>query len=168
MRGMLRCNTKLPTPSQRKSAYVGSKGTHGFAGNGPNYDVNPVGRIVGFGNPALTPERASAPLPQYPVRLGQLLWQRCCQHLQRVRSRRWRSGSRRACSSCHTTPTRTPTTTHDGYYAISHPIAWGPVDFNRNQVFVFNTVYELPFGKGKAYLGDVEQGHELRWWADGS
>ena len=23
-------------------AYVGSKGTHGFAGNGPNYDVNPV------------------------------------------------------------------------------------------------------------------------------
>jgi hypothetical protein len=40
------------------------------------------------------------------------------------------------------------------YYAISHSIAWGPVDFNRNQVFVINTVYELPFGKGKKYMGD--------------
>ena len=28
-------------------AYVGSKGTHGFAGNGPNYDVNPA--AVGAG-----------------------------------------------------------------------------------------------------------------------
>ncbi len=40
------------------------------------------------------------------------------------------------------------------YYAISHPIAYGPVDFNRNHVFVFNTVYELPFGKGKKYMGN--------------
>ncbi len=43
------------------------------------------------------------------------------------------------------------------YYAISHPIAWGPVDFARNQVFVINTVYELPFGKGKTYMGDVSR-----------
>ena len=40
------------------------------------------------------------------------------------------------------------------YYAVDHQIAWGPVDFNRNQVFVFNTVYELPFGKGKKYMGN--------------
>jgi hypothetical protein len=40
------------------------------------------------------------------------------------------------------------------YYAIDHRIAWGPADFNRNHVFVFNTVYELPFGKGKMYMGD--------------
>ncbi len=25
-----------------EAAFVGSKGTHGFAGDGPNYDVNPV------------------------------------------------------------------------------------------------------------------------------
>ncbi len=54
------------------------------------------------------------------------------------------------------------------YYAISHPIAYGPVDFNRNHVFVFSTVYELPFGKGKAYMGDVKPGAGLRWWVDGS
>jgi hypothetical protein len=43
------------------------------------------------------------------------------------------------------------------YYAISHQIAWGPVDFARNHVFVIATVYELPFGKGKAYMGDVSR-----------
>ena len=44
------------------------------------------------------------------------------------------------------------------YYAIDHRIAWGPVDFNRNHVFVLNTVYELPFGKGKTYMGDISRG----------
>ncbi len=29
-------------------AYVGSKGTHGFAGDGPNYDVNPAS-MANFG-----------------------------------------------------------------------------------------------------------------------
>jgi hypothetical protein len=41
----------------------------------------------------------------------------------------------------------------DTYYAINHDVAWGPVDFNRNHVFVINTVYELPFGKGRTYMG---------------
>ena len=45
----------------------------------------------------------------------------------------------------------------DQYYAISHEVAWGPVDFNRNQVWVFNTVYELPFGKGKKYCGGASR-----------
>jgi len=40
------------------------------------------------------------------------------------------------------------------YYAVSHPIAYGPNDFVRNHVFVANTVYELPFGKGKAFLSN--------------
>lgn len=32
---------------------------------------------------------------------------------------------------------------------------WGPSDFNRTQLFVFSTVYQLPFGKGKAYLSNT-------------
>jgi hypothetical protein len=31
---------------------------------------------------------------------------------------------------------------------------WGPSDFNRTQMFVFSGVYQLPFGRGKAYLGN--------------
>jgi len=41
------------------------------------------------------------------------------------------------------------------YYAVSHAIAVGPNDFVRNQVWVFNPVYELPFGKGKQFLGSA-------------
>ena len=43
------------------------------------------------------------------------------------------------------------------YYPIDHKIAWGPVDFNRNHVWVLNTVYELPFGKGKQFMGDASR-----------
>ena len=54
-------------------AYVGSKGTHGFAGNGPNYDVNPVG-LANFKtiNPATGVEftqnerRPLDPPPEHP------------------------------------------------------------------------------------------------------
>ncbi len=31
---------------------------------------------------------------------------------------------------------------------------WGPSDFNRTQMFVLSGVYQLPFGKGKTYLGN--------------
>src|SRR5258708_40228630 len=40
------------------------------------------------------------------------------------------------------------------YYAIDHKIAWGPVDFNRDHMWVFSPLYELPFGKGKQFMGD--------------
>jgi hypothetical protein len=32
---------------------------------------------------------------------------------------------------------------------------WGPSDFNRAQLFVFSTTYQLPFGKGKQYLSSA-------------
>jgi Carboxypeptidase regulatory-like domain len=32
---------------------------------------------------------------------------------------------------------------------------WGPSDFNRAQLFTFSSVYQLPFGKGKAYLSNA-------------
>lgn len=32
---------------------------------------------------------------------------------------------------------------------------WGPSDFNRTQMFVFSTVYQLPFGTGKPHLANA-------------
>src|SRR5712691_1612937 len=49
-------------------AFVGSKGTHGFAGDGPNYDVNPVS-IVGHGT-ALTQNERRPLFPNIPFDLG--------------------------------------------------------------------------------------------------
>jgi hypothetical protein len=45
---------------------------------------------------------------------------------------------------------------NNNYYAVSHPIAYGPNDFVRNQVFVLNIVYALPFGKGARFLGNAK------------
>jgi hypothetical protein len=32
---------------------------------------------------------------------------------------------------------------------------WGPSDYNRPQLFVFSSIYQLPVGKGKRYLGSA-------------
>ena len=42
---------------------------------------------------------------------------------------------------------------NNNYYAISHPIAYGPNDFVRNQVFVINTVYALAIRQGQNVPG---------------
>jgi hypothetical protein len=39
-----------------------------------------------------------------------------------------------------------------GYFSVNKRIAWGPNQNNRNQVFVANTIYELPIGRGKKFM----------------
>jgi hypothetical protein len=137
-------------------AYVGSKGTHGFAGNGPNYDVNPVS-IVGFGNPALTQNQRRPLYPAIPFDLGNYYGNDAASTYNAFEvkvEKRFAQGLQFL-----THYTFAHANNYDSnYYAIQHSIAWGPVDFNRNQVWVLNTVYELPFGQGKPYLGDVSKG----------
>jgi outer membrane receptor protein involved in Fe transport len=43
----------------------------------------------------------------------------------------------------------------DGYYTISPKLEYGPDPYNRNHVFVFTSVYELPFGRGKRFMGGI-------------
>ena len=135
-------------------AFVGSKGTHGFAGDGPNYDVNPPS-IVGY--PALTQNQRRPLYPNIPFDLGNFYGNDASSSYKAFEAKvekRFTSGLQ---FITHYTFAHA-----DGYdsnyYAISHPIAYGPVDFNRNHVFVFNTVYELPFGRGKKYMGNVGRG----------
>ena len=47
------------------------------------------------------------------------------------------------------------------YYSVDQRQAYGPDDFNRDHVFVVSTVYELPFGKGKRFMGD--SGRAMNW-----
>lgn len=44
------------------------------------------------------------------------------------------------------------------YYDISRPIEYGPDPYNRQNVFLINTVYQLPFGQGKRYLSGISRG----------
>ena len=156
-------------------AYVGSKGTHGFAGNGPNYNVNPnaVGpgtdlvviddpvagthKYAGFS--AATPQNNRRPLfPLIPFSLDNYYGNDASSTYNAFEVKVDKRFSQGLQFLSHYTYSRAYN--HDNnYYAIDHDISWGPVDFNRNHVWVFNTVYELPFGKGKRFMG----GAGLRW-----
>jgi hypothetical protein len=48
-----------------------------------------------------------------------------------------------------------------GYYSVNKKYAYGPNPNNRNHVFVINTVYELPVGKGKKYMGGIGRAEDL-------
>ncbi|MBZ5652868.1 MAG: TonB-dependent receptor [Acidobacteriia bacterium] len=51
---------------------------------------------------------------------------------------------------------------HDGaYYNIDPQVQYGPDDFNRKHVFSISTVYELPFGRGKQFMGNANRALNL-------
>jgi Carboxypeptidase regulatory-like domain/TonB dependent receptor len=149
-------------------AYVGSRGTHGFAGDGPNYDINPArvgpgsnlveldpnnpghNKYTGF--TAATPQNDRRPLfPQIPFDLGNYYGNDAGSRYNAFEAKLEKRFSQGLQFVTHYTYSRAYNYT-DSYYAGSHAVAWGPVDFNRDHVWVVNTVYELPFGKGKTYL----------------
>jgi len=160
-------------------AYVGSKGTHGFAGNGPNYDVNPVGRLDLFNqiNPITgliytqnerrplcgpevtvpTPTQAIGDCSKIGFSLGNYYGNDAASTYNAFEIKLDKRFSQGLQFLTHYTFSHAYN--HDSnYYAIDHNISWGPVDFNRDHVWVLNTVYELPFGKGKKYLGGINRG----------
>ncbi len=151
-------------------AYVGNKGSHGFSGDGPNYDVNPLSMFlygtkansslrrplcdpaftVAPGTPGVTPLGSCTRLPDS---LGNYYGNDASSSynaLEMKVDKRFNQGLQ---FIAHYTYARA-NAYNNNYYAISHPVAYGPNDFVRNHVFVVNTVYELPFGKGKAFLSN--------------
>jgi hypothetical protein len=47
------------------------------------------------------------------------------------------------------------------YFDVNKAVAWGPNPDNRNNVFVVNTIYELPVGKGKRFMGNAGRAMDL-------
>ncbi len=166
-------------------AYVGSKGSHGFAGNGPNYDVNPAAAGSGtdmtsatlVANPLVACPAGSTPntaicgpaktnfspflsqdarrplYPTIPFDLGNYYGNDASSNYNAFEVKVDKRFAQGLQFLSHYTFSHANGYT-DSYYAISHPISYGPVDFARNHVFVFNTVYELPFGRGHKYMAN--------------
>jgi hypothetical protein len=161
---------QLTNTLSMEASYVGSKGTHGFAGDGPNYDVNPVGAGPGGvfvapdpNNPALhiygpftalIPQNDRRPLaPKIPFDLGNYYGNDASSTYNAFEVKVEKRFAQGLQFLTHYTYSHA-NNYDNNYFAVDPKVAWGPVDFNRNQVWVFNAVYELPFGKGKPYLGD--------------
>ena len=157
-------------------AYIGNKGTHGFAGNGPAYNANepaigPGTDLGGAGFKAFSPSANRRRLflngvPAFTY-TGAFAGLTCCSTdvsnyfgndssskynaLQVKLEKRFAQGLQ---FLAHYTYAKA--FNHDNnYYSVDQRIAYGPDDFNRDHVFVLSAVYELPIGKGKMFLGDA-------------
>lgn len=157
-------------------AYIGLKGTHGFAGDGPGYNINPIS-MTGYGNPLIS-QSQRRPLNNRFVTpctdatcIAPVI--QCCSNdlgnylgndanslynaLQVKVEKRFSHGLQ---FLSHYTFARAYK--YDGnYYAIDKKIAWGPDDQSRNHVWVSNIVYELPFGRGKRFAGKSGKAADL-------
>jgi outer membrane receptor protein involved in Fe transport len=173
-------------------AYVGNKGTHVFAGNGPAYDLNQV--PYGAGKAIVTTAgvapsfTANIPTDQrrpffnhftYPgvIDPNTGLTMVCCtdgimgnffgndanahyNSLQVKFDKRFSGGLQ--FMSSYTFSHATNQSVDDGsLYSVDKSQSTGPDDFNRNHTFIWNGVYQLPFGRGRKYAGGVNRAMNL-------
>jgi len=141
------------TPTLSLAAgYVANKGTHVFAGDGGFYDPNQA-TIVGFGSLS-TDERKP-----FFKRFG---WTQQINYsgsdasdnyssLQVVMEKRFAKGYQ---FLAHYTWSKA--LGYDSDYFVTDPrLNYGVANTDRKHVFVLANVVDLPFGKGKTFLGDV-------------
>jgi hypothetical protein len=161
-------------------AYVGNEGRHGFDGDGPSWNLNPVN----IQNWALTQaglisqsqrqfyfNKISTP---YTDANGVTTNVLCCSgsvmgnwfgndansSYNALQVKLQQNMSHGLQFIAHYTWSRA-LNYNDGYFEVNHAVAYGPDDQNRPQVFVANIVYQLPFGKGKQFGGNAGKAENL-------
>jgi hypothetical protein len=174
---------QLNSTTSLEVAYIGNKGTNGFAGDGNTYNINNPS-IVGFGTLTQAERRPFYNKFIYPdcdtvtqtcgntgVPLADQLT--CCSGdqgnylgndassiynaLQVKIDKRFSHGLQLLSHYTFAHADKYDS----NYYANSHPISYGPDDQVRNHVWVTNLVYELPFGKGKTFAGNATRAEDL-------
>ncbi len=149
-------------------SYLGNKGSHGFAGNGPTYNVNQKS-MVGYGTIAPDQRRPFFNKFNYPgfidpatgttlmccsADLGNYFGMDASSNYNALQIKGEKRISQGLQFVSHYTFSRARF--YDGnYFGVDPKIAYGPMNVNRNHVWVTNILYELPFGKGKKYMGDA-------------
>ncbi len=159
-------------------AYIGNKGTHGFAGNGPAYNANEVAvgggtdpgaagfkaftasanrrRLFLNGVPAFTYTGAFAGLTCCSTDVGNYFGNDASSHYDALQVKVEKRFTQGLQFLAHYTYSKA--FNHDSsYYSVDQRVAYGPDDFSRNHVFVVSTVYELPVGRGKKFMGDASR-----------
>jgi hypothetical protein len=132
--------------------YVANKGTHGFAGDGPSYDANQA-TIVGFGSldtnerkPFFSKFGWTQQIDYYGSDASSTY-----NALQLTTQKRFTRGFQLL---AHYTWSKALVYDND-YYAIDPKLNYGVANTDRKHVLVLTNLIELPFGKGKTFLGGV-------------
>jgi Carboxypeptidase regulatory-like domain len=165
-------------------SYIGNKGTHVFAGTGPSYTTNEVAAGTGTApwNGTVAPFTPSTPANDrrtyflngvYSFQYTGTGYTPCCaggvgnyfgndannnyNALQIKAEKRTSYGLQ---FLAHYTFSRAYAY-DSNYYSVDKAFAYGPNPDNRNSEFVANTIYELPFGRGKRFMGDAGRAKNL-------
>ena len=153
-------------------AYVGNKGTHTFVGDNPAYNVNNP-TVVGYspncsGSPG-QPNSAgcvNGAVPQYLRKpfYSSYGWEQGIDYLGNNGSNRYNSiqatVDKKFASGLQFQGSYTfqhATNQDPTYFNIDPKVNVGPSSDYRNHVIIFTEVYELPFGRGKKFAGDVSR-----------
>jgi hypothetical protein len=133
-------------------AYVGNYG-HGFYQNNPDVNVNQPS-LVGFGT---IPQAQRRPFARFGWTQDINFFGNDAMSnynsLQTKLDKRFSNGLQFVAHY-----TWSNSLDHDrDYFAIDPHVNYGPDDANRKHVFSISSVYELPFGKGKRFMGDASR-----------
>lgn len=149
---------QLPNDISVEAAYVGTKGTHVFAGFGGDYDFNQA-TLVGY--PALSTNQRKPFFSKFG-------W-----------SQNFRYYGSDASNNFHSMQLKAEKRFSKGYSLLSHYTwsrafhytgiyynidatqAYGPNDNHRSHVFTLAGVWELPFGKGRKFLNSADGALDL-------
>jgi hypothetical protein len=142
-----------------EAAYVGNKGTHVFAGEGPDYDPNQPS-LIGFADGVSTNERKP-----FFQKFG---WSQGLRYFGNDANNHYNSFQTKVekrFSSGYTLLahyTYSHAKNHESaYYTIDSNVNYGRPEWQRNHVFVAVNNYVLPFGRGKQFLTNASRGLDL-------
>jgi outer membrane receptor protein involved in Fe transport len=139
-----------------EAAYVGNKGTHVFAGDGPTFNVNQA-TIAGFTS-GLSQDERKPFFAKFGWTQGIDFFCNCADNrydaLQTKFTKRF---STSYSVLAHYTWSRTIQEDGD-QFIFDQSINRGPQGSDRTHSFTLATVADLPFGRGKRFLGDVSRG----------
>ncbi|HKF59027.1 MAG TPA: hypothetical protein VKJ45_26535, partial [Blastocatellia bacterium] len=137
-----------------EAAYVGNKGTHVFCGNNPDCTGNEAS-LAGFPNVPFNNRRFF--FNRFGWTQDVLLYgQGGDDHYNALQLKFTKRFSSSYSILAHYTFQRASNYDRD-YFAIDRSINYGPADFDRTHTFVLSQVAELPFGKGRRFLGGVSR-----------
>jgi len=170
--------------------YVANKGTHVFAGTGPNYNINQIAVGPGTDVVQLGPGgQAVAPgftgtqnpndrrpfnlngVPSFPytgtgftpccaVDLGNYFGNDANNEYESLQVSAEKRVSWGLQFLAHYTFSHS-NQYDSNYYADNPKLAFGPNPFNRDQVFLISAIYDLPFGRGKKFFSDAGRAMDL-------
>jgi hypothetical protein len=156
-----------------EAGYVANHGSHVFKGTGPSYNANQA-TVVGY--PTLSAAERSpyntAFATPYTYADGFQTTVLCCQAqsfqfngsdgtnsykaLQVTVNQRTSAGLTLSGSY-----TYSRAYDNDGSYQPDLRVGYGRQDYNRDSVLILTSIYELPFGRGKRFLGGVSRAADL-------